>query len=141
MKTLSDDGSILDEEVSQRILASHIRHWEQYDFGVWLFEQLSDRDVIGYCGLRKCRILDQQEIELFFGIRSLHFRNGFGTEMARAVVSKGFFELNLGRIVGFTLEDNSASRALMTKIGMVHVDVVEHAGLPHCLYRIDKDQG
>lgn len=99
---------------------------------------MADQKPIGYCGLRKCRLLEQRETELFFGIRSPFFRHGFGTEMAQAVVSIGFAELNLSRIVGFTLEDNSASRALMIKLGMAHVDVVQHAGLPHHLYRLDQ---
>ena len=102
MATLSVDGSIVDEETSQKILAQHITHWDDHSFGVWLFEQSSDQQAIGYCGLRNCGSLDPPEIELFFGVRSQFFNNGFGTEMVRAVVSTGIKDLNFKRIAVFT---------------------------------------
>lgn len=136
MATLSEDGSIIGESASRDILTRHIKHWDDHDFGVWLFDRSIDREPIGYCGLRTCASLDPPEIELFFGVRSQYFKNGFGTEMARTVLSLGFNDLNVKSVVGFTLENNSGSRALMAKIGMSYVGVVDHTGIPHCLYRI-----
>jgi RimJ/RimL family protein N-acetyltransferase len=41
-------------------------------------------------------------------------------------------------LVSFTLPDNRASRRVMEKIGFRHDTEVEHAGLPHVLYRLDR---
>jgi [ribosomal protein S5]-alanine N-acetyltransferase len=138
MQTLSTDGSVPSEELSRTVFVRHMRHWEQHGFGLWLFSPLSTADVIGYCGLRKYPLRGIEETELFFGLRSEFFRQGFGTEMARAVVTIGFQDINADSIVSFTLNDNVASRALMTKVGMSFEKMIERAGLPHLMYRLKR---
>ena len=39
-------------------------------------------------------------------------------------------------MVSFTLADNVASRGVMEKLGFAYDGDVEHAGLPHVLYRL-----
>jgi RimJ/RimL family protein N-acetyltransferase len=136
MKTLSVDESVPTEEMSRAIFAAHMKHWDLYDFGIWLFSKKTNAEFVGYCGLRNYRLSDADEIELYFGLRSRFFRLGFGTEMARAVTDIGFTELRLTSIIGFTAESNAGSRALMTKLGMSHDGIIEHAGLPHLMYRL-----
>lgn len=136
IKTLSADGFIPSEEMSREIFHRHLRHWEEHQFGVWLFSTPPADNVVGYCGLRRQTSLAPDEIELLYGLRSPFFRLGFWMEMARAVVALGFREIRPRSIVGFTSDDNVASRALMTKLGMEYEGVVEHAGLPHLRYRL-----
>jgi ribosomal-protein-alanine N-acetyltransferase len=59
-----------------------------------------------------------------------------GTEIAQAVLTVGFTEIRAPSVIGFTLSTNRASRALMTKLGMTYEGPMEHAGLPHQLYRL-----
>jgi RimJ/RimL family protein N-acetyltransferase len=136
MKTLSEDGSILTEKMSRAIFERHTLHWDATHFGIWLFSLTATGEAIGYCGLRKYSLQGAEELELFFGLHSRFFRKGFGTEMARAVVDVGFHGLNLASVIAFTLADNAGSRALMVKLGMKYEGVLEHAGLPHVLYRL-----
>lgn len=138
MKTLSADGSVLAEETSRAILDQHLRHWAAYDFGMWVFLQRRNEEAIGYCGLRQYELQGAAEIELFFGVRSKFFRMGFGTEMARAVIAIGFQEIGLSSVIAFTLKDNAGSRALMATIGMGYQRLIEHAGLPHLMYRLNR---
>ncbi len=49
-----------------------------------------------------------------------HWRKGYCTEAARAVVRYGFDQLELNRITGHHLTRNPASGAVMQKIGMTH---------------------
>ena len=136
MKMLSDHGSTLSEQQSREVLQRHLTHWEAHGFGIWLFSAKSDGACIGYCGLRKYELQGCEELELFYGVRSSYFRQGFGFEMGNAVVDQGFKALGLPSVIAFTLEDNAASRRLMVKLGMKYEGVIEHANMPHVLYRL-----
>ncbi len=136
MKTLSVNGSILTEKESRGVLDRHLRHWDANEFGIWLFSNSSSGESIGYCGLRNYELNGRPETELFYGVRSRYFRMGYGIEMARAVVDAGFRNLDIPNIIAFTLADNTASLALMMKLGMRYEGVIEHAGMPHDLYRL-----
>ena len=136
MKTLAVDGSVLSKKESREAFDRHLRHWDAHGFGIWLFSDLSSDESIGYCGLRTYELDGQPETELFYGVRSRHFRMGYGYEMARAVVGVGFKNLSFPSVIALTLAENIASRALMVKLGMRYEGVVEHAGLPHELYRL-----
>ncbi|MBS1107555.1 MAG: acetyltransferase, ribosomal protein N-acetylase [Deltaproteobacteria bacterium] len=61
---------------------------------------------------------------------------GLATELASASVRAGFAELGLADLVCFTLTKNRASQRVMEKVGFVFERGVEHAGLPHLLYRL-----
>ena len=50
-----------------------------------------------------------------------------------------FDDLGLGEIVAFTLPTNVASRRVMDKSGFTFERKIEHAGLPHVLYRRARD--
>jgi RimJ/RimL family protein N-acetyltransferase len=44
--------------------------------------------------------------------------------------------LGLDDIVAFTLPTNDASRRVMEKLGFSYERDIEHAGMPHVLYRL-----
>ena len=73
-----------------------------------------------------------------------YWGQGFATEAARAVRDYAFNELKRSEIVSFTVPQNTASRRVMEKIGMVHDPSADfnHPDLPqnhrlsrHVLYR------
>ena len=66
---------------------------------------------------------------------------GLATELARAAIAVGFGPLGRETLVALTLPDNRASRRVMEKAGLGYERDVEHAGLPHVLYRIHRDTG
>ena len=45
----------------------------------------------------------------------------------RAVVDAGFKNLDLPSVIGFTLADNTASRARMIELGMQYEGIIQHA--------------
>ena len=57
----------------------------------------------------------------------------------RAAARWGFDQLGLDEIVSFTLAGNVASRGVMEQLGFSYDREVEHAGLPHVLYRLTND--
>jgi len=130
------DGQIPSEEQITALCERHLQHWARHGFGAWQIFETASGAYIGQCGIRNCRLQAESAIEIFFALRSPYFRRGFGTEMARAVMQIGFRDVGAESLVGFTLPENVGSRRLMEKLGMHYEGVVEHAGLPHVLYRI-----
>ncbi len=61
---------------------------------------------------------------------------GLATELGAASVAHAFGPLGLADVVSFTLIENRASRRVMEKLGFAYEDEIEHAGLPHVLYRL-----
>lgn len=137
MRTLAADGKIASNESIEERCAKHLEHWVTHGFGVWQIFETESGDYVGQCGLRNTVLRGEPEIELCYALRSPYFRRGLGTEMAWAVVEIGFRELGLASLVAFTLPDNVPSRRVMEKMGMRYEGVIEHAGLPHVLYRIE----
>jgi RimJ/RimL family protein N-acetyltransferase len=62
--------------------------------------------------------LNTIEAEIGWAISDQHRRQGYAAEAGRALIRYGFDELRLPRVVAFTEPHNSASLAVMRKLGM-----------------------
>ncbi|MCW3021380.1 MAG: family N-acetyltransferase [Conexibacter sp.] len=119
---------------AREMLKDMIAHWERWGFGPWTV--LLDGEVIGYDGLRHADVAGRPAIELMWFLDADHWGQGYATEMAREALRVAFEVLELDRVVAETVDVNHASRAVMEKLGMAHVDTVMHAGLPHVVYAL-----
>jgi RimJ/RimL family protein N-acetyltransferase len=118
------------------LLKDAIAHWERWGFGPWTV--LLDGEVIGYDGLRHAEVAGKPAIELLWFLSADHWGQGYATELGRGAVRVAFEVLELDEVVAQTVDVNHASRAVMEKLGMAHVDTVMHAGLPHVVYRLQR---
>lgn len=118
----------------------------------WCAATLRDGgDVIGLCGLARTHDLPfAPATEIGWRILPEHWRKGYASEAASALLAHGFNELGLDEIVSFAVHDNHASSGVMRSIGMVaepHRDF-DHPGVPdtcphlkrHVFYRITAAQ-
>src|SRR6478752_9566383 len=121
----SDLGEILD---------GHLAHWERWGFGPWAV--VLDETVIGWGGLRHTTVAGHPEVELLWFVHPDYWNRGYSTEIAREAVRVAFHVLELDNVVAFTVPVNRPSRAVMEKLGMTFERDIEHAGLPHVLYRL-----
>ncbi|MGZ8764816.1 MAG: GNAT family N-acetyltransferase [Acidimicrobiia bacterium] len=111
-------------------------HWDEFGFGIWIMR--TNTGPIGYCGLAHTDISGPGGVELLYAQLPAAWGNGYVTEAARAILDVAFDPvagLGLGEVVAFTLPTNTASRSVMDRTGFVYAGDVEHAGLPHVLYR------
>lgn len=74
-------------------------------------------EIIGWCGLQPFDP-EPDKTEIFYGINSKHWNNGFLTEAASAVLKYGFTNLKLSTIVAGVKPKNIASIRVLEKIGM-----------------------
>ena len=68
------------------------------------------------------RLLDVElgaaELGLFYAVSPAHQRQGYATEVAKALVDYAFQQLRLKRVVATTSYDNAASQDVMHKLGL-----------------------
>lgn len=88
--------------------------WQDRRYAPWgLFR---DGALIGHGGLNW--VPEFGETEVLWALHPDAWRQGYATEMARAVMAHGFDTLGLARIVGVTYPENEPSQRVLLKIGM-----------------------
>jgi [ribosomal protein S5]-alanine N-acetyltransferase len=108
-------------------------------------DRTTDR-VVGVCWLGErsskwCRMLGWgREIELGYRYARQHWNKGYATEAARAMLHRGFHELNLKRIVAIVDVRNIASERVLQKLGMTLVASGTTDDLTIRGYRIEADE-
>ncbi len=127
MRTADDAG---------RVLRATIAHWERWGFGPWTVIERATGAVVGRVGLAHTRVAGSEEIEVVWFLSGDVWRRGYATEMASEAVRVAFELLELGDLVSFTTPRNGASQAVMRKLGFRYERDIEHAGLPHVLFRL-----
>lgn len=88
-----------------------------YQCGMWLvFEKKSGR-LIGRCGFGVADYLDFTELDLGYLTDAEYRRQGYAEEACRAVLSYGDQVLQFPQISAYVEEENTASWALLGKLG------------------------
>lgn len=124
-------------------------HFIEHGFGLWAVELKQTGQFAGFIGLAVPRFEAAFTPCVEIGWRpGVSFWNrGYATEGAHAALKHGFTQCRLKEIVSFTVPANIASRRVMEKIGMSHVDDFDHPALAkndplrrHVLYRMTKPE-
>jgi [ribosomal protein S5]-alanine N-acetyltransferase len=116
-------------------LADGAEHWEHHGFGLWLLRDRVSGEMVGRGGLQYTDVDGASETEVAWAIVPERWGQGLATELAHACVKVAFGALELDGLVAMTMPDNLASRRVMEKAAFVFDREIEHAGLPHVLYR------
>jgi len=101
--------------------------------------------IIGWCGIQPFDPISDKK-EIFFGLSPAYWNKGYMTEAAGAVLRYGFETLNLKEIVAGVKPKNSASIAVLEKIGLVFQNTIKKVPkgsdfyLGELDYSITKDQ-
>jgi ribosomal-protein-alanine N-acetyltransferase len=123
------------DALHRRLLGS----WERDGFGVWVARHRPDGRFVGRGGLRRVQVGGRDEVEVAYARVPGFWGRGLATELAREGVRVGFEVLRLAELVCFTLPTNAASRRVMEKAGFCYERDIEHAGLPHVLHRLRRE--
>ena len=122
-------------EETRSFLDHNIEHWERFGFGLWMLEARDTGESIGRSALRHAVIEGTAEIEVGYAFYPAYWGKGLATEVASEIIALAFAHLSVESLVSFSLPTNVASRRVMEKTGGVFERKIEHAGLPHVLYR------
>jgi RimJ/RimL family protein N-acetyltransferase len=126
------DGAVLAAaEVSETIEES-ARDFAAGGYGIWLIRERSRAEPAGTAGLRP---LDDVGLEIFYSLAPGAWGRGYATEAARAVVGHALGTLGLPEVLAEVDEGNTASVAVVKRLGMVPFAVVPGALGPMTRYR------
>lgn len=121
--------------------------FEANGFGLWALQRLDTGEFLGFTGLSVPGFQAHftPAVEVGWRLCRPAWGHGFATEAARRALRAGFENFGLTEVVSFTATGNTASRAVMRRLGMVRdpAEDFDHPALPagdrlrrHVLYRI-----
>lgn len=132
-------GGLRSTEQTRHFLHENLDHWIRHGYGLWVFRDKGEDRFVGRGGLRQVIVGGTHEVEVAYAVMAEFWGKGVATEMATVSLEVAFAHLGLRDIVAFTLPTNHASRRVMEKVGFLYERDIIHAGLPHVLYRIRRE--
>lgn len=112
--------------------------YDKFGFGSCAMLWRETGEMIGTAGIQPLE--DTGEIEVGYSIIKAYWGLGLGTEAAKGWMAHGFNTAGLERIVAVAVEENTASRRIMEKLGMTYEKTEVHYGEPCAFYAISKEE-
>lgn len=109
-------------------------HWTNHAFGPWVLIERESGAFAGRGGLHWTTVEDVAMVELAWSVEPRLHGKGYATEMAQAAIEWAR-ELEIEELIALVLHANAASRRVAEKVGCEPAGEVEHASLPHLLFR------
>ena len=103
------------EEI-EKAITTRIYDYEKYGYGRWATILKDDMQFIGWAGLAYLPEFD--EIDLGYRFLPEYWGQGIATEASQAILTYGFEQLKLRRIIAIAMKENKASIRVMEKAGM-----------------------
>jgi len=133
-------GGVRDKAGTVAYLEMNVKHWSDHGFGMWMLHDAASSAVIGRAILRHLDVEGVNEIEIGYGFMPEYWGRGFATEVARACVRMGFDRLDVASLVAITTPANLGSQHVLRKTGLKYERDIVHAGVPHQLFRIYRNE-
>jgi RimJ/RimL family protein N-acetyltransferase len=117
------------------MLGDDLRQWSDFDYGPHAVLDGESGAYLGRVGLRQTTVEGIPEVELAWTIDPDRQGEGLATSAGRAGLELARAR-GLPEVLALALPNNFASRAVAEKIGLHYEGKVDHAGLPHVVYRL-----
>jgi len=135
-------------EASDAFVRRMESRFEQYGVGLWALELRDTGDFLGFTGLNPMPegVPGEGGWEVGWRLARRAWGQGYATEAGRVALFVAFGRLALPEVWSLTAATNTLSRAVMMRLGLVHVATADHTSVPdgplreHVFYRIQKSQ-
>jgi RimJ/RimL family protein N-acetyltransferase len=134
-------GGPQDDAVLEARYERHLSHWAEYGYGLWALRERGTGAFVGYAGLAVTDVPGYPTVEVAYALLPSFWRRGLATEITRHLLGVAFDQLGLTEVVGFTMVTNEGSRGVLASAGLVYERELDHADLPHVLYRVTRPAG
>jgi RimJ/RimL family protein N-acetyltransferase len=119
-------------------LEHQIEGYRERGFALWIAEDRETGAFLGTAGPSLLVVEEVDEVEIGWQTRPGRKGEGIAPEAATAARDWAFANLDVYHLISLVRPENPASGCVAEKIGM-HVDrEVDHKGLRHRVYRIDR---
>jgi len=118
-----------------------VRNYNQYEkYGqgrLNMFDKQSG-EYIGWCGLKY--LTESRQTDLGYRLLKKHWGKGYATEASTACLNYGFNTLNLEKIIGTAMKENTASIKVFEKLGLKYSHDDDCGCQPGVVYTITKEE-
>jgi [ribosomal protein S5]-alanine N-acetyltransferase len=132
-----DDEQIPAQQTAE-IIAKSEELFRRERFGLWLAlpatSTAAGEAPVGFGAFWYFR--DPPDLELLYGVADMHVKQGYGREIARAVMAYGIRELGMRDVRASTDAANEASRRLLEDLGFALDRRATVLGLDTVFYRM-----
>lgn len=115
------DGAMLSVAEIAEAIEDSARDFARAGYGLWLVHENGRSDLVGTAGLRP---LEDLGLEIFYSLAPGSWGQGYATEAARAVLDHALGSLGLPEVLAEVDAGNSASIAVIERLGMTEFDMV-----------------
>ncbi len=115
------DGAVQTPEEIAEAIEDSTRSFAAAGYGLWLIQESGTTELAGTAGLRP---LEDLGLEIIYSLAPGVWGKGYATEAARAVVQYALGPLGLPAVLAEVDEGNSASVAVIERLGMTPFAVV-----------------
>ncbi len=126
------DGATLSATEITEAIEDSTRDFADSGYGLWLIYEKDRADLVGTAGLRP---LEGLGLEVFYSLAPGSWGKGYATEAARAVLDHALGPLGLPEVLAEVDAGNTASIAVIERLGMTPFDVVPGLLGPMTRYR------
>jgi ribosomal-protein-alanine N-acetyltransferase len=126
------DGAMLSAAEIAEAIEDSTRDFAAAGYGLWLIHAKDREDLVGTAGLRP---LEDLGLEIFYSLAPSSWGNGYATEAGGAVLEHALSRLGLPEVLAEVDEGNTASTAVIERLGMTRFDVVPGLLGPMTRYR------
>jgi RimJ/RimL family protein N-acetyltransferase len=106
--------------------------------GLWLVEDKRTGTSIGQIGLVRREIDGVPLLEVGYLVARQHWRQGYASEAAAGCRDHAFTAFGQDRVIALIRPENLPSQGVAGKIGMQPGKLIEHAGMPHIVFFIER---
>ena len=110
-----------DEAKTKRWIKWNLDNYEEYGFGLWVVERKENGEFIGDCGMTMQDIDGEMLPEIGYHIHKKFWRQGYGSEAARAVRDWAFQNTDYDRLYSYMKYTNVGSYSTALSNGMKKV--------------------
>lgn len=135
-QVMSTLGGVRTEDKTREYIQQSLTHWNEHQFGLWMFYFKETNEWVGRGGLRRLHVDGHEEVEVPYAVMPQFWNQGLTTEFVMACCEIAFEILGLDNIVCFTLATNKASQRVMEKAGFVYEKSFSYFDRQHVFYRI-----
>ena len=129
------DDEVIPRERTQSFIDTSTASFASDGYGLWGATTRESGALVGFCGF--WRFHNPPRLELLYGLGDDARGRGYATEMAAAMIRYGFEVLKFDRIEASTDAPNTASIAVMERVGMSFRKQRITNGLDTVYYAVD----
>ena len=124
------------EKTRQYLLKGPLADYQKHGFGRHACIDKHTRELIGFCGLKY--VSDFEDVDIGYRFLPQYWGKGLATETSEVLMDYAKRDLDLTRIIGMALPDNTGSRRVLEKLGLTYEKDVEYLGDVCALYAWNK---